>query len=130
MEKLKVQVGGITKQLVYTERHSKGIFLVAENKAVKINCRAFDIVLDEAEEEHQIVQKITKLDKVGILTVRAFGEFIQFVILDYVDLEDLNRLISEVPRESKEALRTTYNLTKVNNLEKLDLLGSMWENDN
>jgi len=130
MEKLKISIDGIEKKIEYTERFSKGIFTVMETKAVKRNCELLKIDVGTPGSDLQLLQKITKLDKVALLTMRLSNDYFQYIIMSYTERDDFNRFLTEVPPEIHESLKTVYNLTKMNTLEDLDFLGGPLDDKN
>ena len=130
MEKLKVIDNGVVKKIEYTEKYATGIFLVLDNKKVKNNCKILNIDLGENISENEIKQRVTKLEKTGLLTIRIDNQHFQYIFKDYADKFDVDHLVLELPQASREALTTAYNLTKINNLDQLDLLGGIMEDKN
>ena len=130
MDKLKATVDGIEKKIEYSEKFSKGILLVSDNKAVKRNCEVLKIDIGTATSELELLQKVTKLDKLAILTTRLLNQSFQYIIMQYAEREDFLDLLKQIPRQSQEALNTAYNLTKMKTAHDLDFFGRSLENTN
>jgi len=130
MEKLKVTDGGVIKKIEYTEKYANGIYLVMDNKPVKRNCEILNIDLGENINELELKQKVTKLEKTGILTTRLMGRHFQYIFKDYADKTYVEDLIHKSAPESKEAMRTAYNLTKMDTLGDIKLMGGGLDNKN
>lgn len=130
MDKLKINDNGVIKKIEYTDKYGTGIFLAKGSKVVKQNCKELNIRLDENLELYEICQKVTKIGKTGFLTIKADNLYFQYIIQDYADEFSFNRLLSSIPPQSKEALLTAYNLTKIDNLNSLSMLGNIMDNKN
>ena len=130
MGKQKVIDSGVVKKIEYTDKYVDGIFLVTENKQVKRNCKILNIDLGDNVDPNELKQRVTKLEKTGLLTTRVLNQHFQYIIKDYADKDAVNRLINDCPPQSREALTTAYNLTKMDNLEDLEFLGSALDNKN
>jgi hypothetical protein len=131
MEKVRVVDSGIEKFLSYTEKYAHGIFIViGDNKLVKRNCELLNIELGENVNPLEMKQRVTKLEKTGILTTRLMDQHFQYIIKDYASKGDVEELISGMPDPAKEALRAAYNLTKMNNMEDINFLGGALDNKN
>jgi hypothetical protein len=130
MEKLPITVEGKERKIEYTIRYSKGIFIVDDKKAVKRNCEILEIRLDEPQGDLHLIQKVSKIEKVSILTTRLQNSYWQYILLDYVELNDFENLLKEIPQQSKEAIRNAYNLLKMNTLADIELLGKSLDNKN
>lgn len=111
MEKITVKYEGIVYKLEITERYSKGIYKVF-GKSVKNNCEKLTITIG-GEDPLQLYQKITRLGDVAILTIKVESNFIQVIIKEYSEESEVEKLISEFPSESREALTKTYQMLKL-----------------
>jgi hypothetical protein len=130
MDKVRVIDGGVEKHLEYNDKYAHGIFIVHENKPVKRNCEIFSIDLGENTDPNEMKQKVTQLEKTGILTTRLLGEHFQYILKDYADKSDIDQLIKDVPPQSHEVLRMAYNLTKMDTAEDLNFLGGALDKKN
>ena len=122
MERLKLIVDGDEKKIEYTDKISKGIFKVTDNKAVKRNCETLIISVDQPLNELELKQKVSKIGRAGILTIRVMNEWIQYIIMDYTDPSDFEFLLRDVPKQSHEALQMAYTMTKISTLDDLNKL--------
>lgn len=129
MEKLKIVDDGQLKKIEVTDKYAKGIFRVI-GKAVKKNCEVLNIELSGKNIPLELIQKVTKIGDVGILSIKYENDYIQYIFKKYAEREDVEELIAELPDESKEAMRHAYNLTKMNTLEDLSFLGDSLNNKN
>lgn len=118
MEKLKITENGLIKKISFTEKFATGIFLVTDNKLVKQNCKILTIDLGENTNPLELRQKVTKIEKTGILTIRIMDQYFQYIFKDYAAKSDVDRLIQDVAPQSREALKAAYELAGLNNLDQ------------
>jgi hypothetical protein len=130
MEKLKLIVNGMEIKVFFNERYSKGIFLVNDNEDVKRNCKLLNIVLQGSDNDAEVKQMVTKLDKCSLVTMNVAHVWMQFIILAYTEKNDFESLLNDSPKRSHEALLKAYNLNKMNNLNDLEMLGGPIDNLN
>lgn len=127
MERGKVRVidDQVEKKLDYTEKFAHGIFLVQDSKLALNNCKIVNIKIEGEHAPNELVQRVTKLSKTGIFTVRHEKECVQYIFKDYADKTDVERLISdyELSPQAQYAVRTAYNITKADTMEGLESLG-------
>ncbi|HLP56588.1 MAG TPA: hypothetical protein VK151_16235 [Fluviicola sp.] len=129
MEKLKIVDDGQLKKIEVTDKYAKGIFRVV-GKAVKKNCEILKIDLSGNNDPLELIQRVTKIGDVGILSIKIENEYYQYILKEYADKADIEELIAEFPNESKDALRQAYNLTKMNTLQDFSFLGGPLGNVN
>jgi hypothetical protein len=113
MEKLRIIDNGIEKFIDYTEKVAKGIFMVSENKFVQKNCQILNIELGENTHPNELKQKVTKLDKTGIMTTRVLNQHFMYIFKDYADPLDVDAFINEFPEHGREALKMAYASCKI-----------------
>jgi hypothetical protein len=65
-----------------------------------------------------LTQKVTKIEKTGILTTRIMDQYFQYIFKDYAAKSDFDRLIQDVAPQSREALKTSYELAGLNILDE------------
>lgn len=121
MEKLKVIDNGQLKKIEYLSKYAKGIFLV-DGKTVKRNCEILNINFS-GDGDSQVLQQVTKIGDIGIVSVKFNNEYFQYIIKSYAEREDVEQLINETPQGSKEALRDAYNLSKMDTMQDFSFLG-------
>lgn len=129
MDKLKIIDNGQLKKIEIASKYAKGIFL-ADGKSAKRNCEILNINLDETDNPLLLVQKVTKIGDVGIVSIKLQNEYYQYIFKSYAEREDVESLIHETPQQSKEALRDAYNLTKMNTMQDFSFLGGGLGNKN
>lgn len=118
MEKLKITDNGLIKKISFTDKFATGIFLVTDNKLVKQNCKILNIDLGENTNPLELTQKVTKIEKTGILTTRIMDQYFQYIFKDYAAKSDVDRLIQNIAPQSREALKAAYELAGLNKLDQ------------
>ena len=121
--KVRVVDGVAEKHLTYTEKFAHGIFLVQDNKVALNNCKIVNIKIEGEHASNELVQRVTKLHKTGIFTIRHGKECAQYIFKDYANPADVEDLITGHEPQAQHAIRTAYNVTKTDTLEGLESLG-------
>lgn len=130
MDQVRIVYDGKEKRLGYTTKYAHGIFLVQENKIAIANCKELNIELAQATDPNQLVQKVSKFEKTGVLTTRILNQHCQYILKEYAEKDDVEDLVKAVPPQDQERIREAYNLTKMNTLGDLDFLGGALDNKN
>lgn len=124
MEKLKVRVNGKEISLFYTVRYKKGIFCNEDNKAGKRNCELLNISFDADPRFESIVHtKVIKYDKFVFLTVMVSAKYLQFIVMNYTEKDDMDDLLKEYydKPDMQTLLITAYNAISLGTTGEIDL---------
>lgn len=106
MEKLKIVDGNVLKKVEYTDKYAKGIFRVTDTKMVKKNCEILNINITGSGDPLKLIQKVSKIGKVGILTIGIDKDLYQFILKDYAERSDIEDLKNDLPNQSRKHFYT------------------------
>ena len=93
------------REVTFTEKIAKGIYQVSENGIVLMNCETLRIKIDAPTSRNKIVEKVSMIGELGILTMRIAESYVQYIFTSDAEPTTFELLIREVPPDNHDAFR-------------------------